>query len=221
MLGLPAILNVAGRRCLIVGGGSVALRRARALLEAGAVVVVVAPRVDEQLAVLELTVERRPFEPDDLKEAFLAVAATDSRAVNAQVAAEARSRRVLVNRTDEPDAGDMVVPAHRREGPITVAVDTGGASAKAAAALRDALLERLDPDWPRLLTLVAPYRGQIQEAFSEAEERRRRLLALTGTAAMAALKKGGEEALTRFCQQLLQPDAGVPNDTEEGSDADA
>lgn len=216
MSGLPAILNIAGRRGLIVGGGSVALRRARGLLAAGADVVVVAPHVEPELAALNVTVQRRPFEPDDLTGAFLVVAATDSAAVNAQVVAEARSRRVLANRTDRPDEGDLVVPAHRREGPITVAVDTGGVSAKAAATIRDELLSHLDPDWPRLLNIASPFRARIQDAFADPDERRRRLVALTGRLAMATLKREGEAALDAFCRRLLEPAQPVPDHATGG-----
>jgi siroheme synthase-like protein len=213
MAGLPAVLCVRERGCLIVGGGGVALRRARALIEAGAAVTVVAPRVDDALAKLDVTLRRRPFEPEDLDGMFLVVAATDSPAVNAQVAAEAASRRVLVNRTDDPEAGDVNIPAHTRRGPITVAVDTGGISAAAAAAIRDELLQHVDADWPRLLERAAPYRERITATFTDAAERRARLVALTSPAAMRTWK-GGAAAFDAYCARLLDPAARLCDQEE-------
>ncbi len=218
MAGLPAVLRVCERRCLVVGGGPVALRRVRGLLEAGAAVTVVAPRIDDALAAMAVTLHRRPFEPEDLDGMFLVVAATDSSAVNAQVAAEAASRRVLVNRTDDPEAGDVTIPAHARRGPITVAVDTGGISAAAAAAIRDELLDQLDADWPRLIEHAAPYRERIAAAFTDAPRRRARMVALTSPSAMRAWKSGGTAAFEAYCARLLDP-AASPYDQQETSHA--
>jgi siroheme synthase-like protein len=218
MTGLPVVLRVQDRRCLIVGGGAVALRRARAMIEAGAIVTVVAPQVDEALADLPVTLRSRPFEPEDLDGMFLVVAATDSPAVNAQVASEAASRCVLVNRPDDPDAGDMSIAAHARRGPITFAVDTGGISAAAAAAIRDELLQHLDADWPRLLERAAPYRQRITAAFSDAAERRARLVALTSPPAMGLWKSSGPAAFEAYCNRLLDP-ARAPYGLEDASHA--
>lgn len=218
MFGLPAVLRVRDRRCLVVGGGAVALRRARALIDAQAAVTVVAPQVHDALAALNVTVHRRPFEPADLDGTFLVVAATDDPAVNAHVADQAASRRVLVNRTDDPEAGDLAVPAHARRGPITLAVDTGGISAAAAAAIRDELLAQLDPHWPAMLEHAAPYRRRITAAFTDPAQRRTRLAALTAPAAMRAWRSGGIAAFEAHCARLLDP-AASPCDQEEAPHA--
>jgi precorrin-2 dehydrogenase / sirohydrochlorin ferrochelatase len=202
MAELPVMLRVVGRRCVIVGGGAVALRRARALLEAGAEVRVVAPRVDAELQTLPVGVEQRPYRRGDLAGALLAVAATDDPAVNAAVAAEAREAGVLVNRADEPEAGDLTIPAHARHGPITLAVHTGGISAAAAATIRRQLSEALDPDWPRLLRIAAPYRELIQRRVPDDAARHERLTRLTGPEAMRTLKERGSAAFETFCDEL-------------------
>jgi precorrin-2 dehydrogenase/sirohydrochlorin ferrochelatase len=195
MAAWPIMLQVEGRRCVIVGGGSVALRRARSLLACGAGVVVVAPQVDPTLATLAIEHVNRPYAEGDLAGALLTVIATDDPAVNQAAAAEAQARGVLINRTDAPDQGDFVVPAHERHGPVTLAVDTDGISAAAAATIRRELSAKLDPDWPRLLELASAYRQQLQRDCADGEHRRERLRRLTDERAMNILKDQGEPAL--------------------------
>jgi siroheme synthase-like protein len=207
MSDLPVMLKVRGRRCLIVGGGGVARRRAGALLEAGAFVTVVAPQIDPELAQLPIHVEVRTYRGDDLDEVMLVIVATDNETVNQQVSADARARGVLVNRADDPDEGDITIPAHTRHGPITLAVHTGGISASASAEIRRRLTEALDPDWATLLQLVAPYRARIQQSTPDRERRRTLLASLTNDTAMALLKQTGPQAVVNYCERLLEPGA--------------
>ena len=100
----PLMLDLTGRWAVVVGGGRVALRRAQALLAAGALVRVIAPRVDPALTSLELTVSRREYRDGDLAGAWLAHAATDDPAVNARVAADAQRLRIWCVRADDAAA---------------------------------------------------------------------------------------------------------------------
>ncbi len=198
------MLRVRGQKAVIVGGGSVAKRRAAALLEAGADVTVIAPRIDPLLEAMTIKIERRGYRHGDLAGAMLVVVATDDMDVNLAVAREATERHVLVNRTDDPDSGDIQVPAHKRIGPITVAVHSGGASAKAAAMIRDELIAALDPQWPTLLQTVEPYRAQAQREITDASHRQTTLKRLADDQAMASLKGGGVEALKQYCQNVIR-----------------
>jgi uroporphyrin-III C-methyltransferase/precorrin-2 dehydrogenase/sirohydrochlorin ferrochelatase len=109
-----------------VGAGAVALRRVRALLSAGALVEVVAPEQDPELAVLGVRLTRRPYRDGDLAGAWLAHAAADDPAVNAAVAAEAERRRIWCVRADDAAASTAWLPAVARHGDVTVAVQAGG-----------------------------------------------------------------------------------------------
>jgi len=128
--GYPLALDLAGRRVVVVGGGAVALRRTRALLDAGALVTVIAPRLRPEFAALEpgVTVAERPYRDGDLAAvgAWLAHAATDDPAANAAVAAEAERERVWCVRADDASASAARTPAVTRHGEITVAVTAGG-----------------------------------------------------------------------------------------------
>lgn len=213
MADLPVMLKVRGTRCVIVGGGAVARRRAAALLEAGASVTVIAPDIDDELAAMAMRgvrIERRGYAPGDLEGARLVVVATDDAALNERVAADARlpgAGGALVNRADDPDAGDVTIPAHARHGPITLAVHTSGISAAAAATIRRELSQSLDADWPRLLETVAPYRRRLQEAVEDPADRKARLVRLTDAEAMRILKAQGIEALQRHCRTIVESEA--------------
>jgi uroporphyrin-III C-methyltransferase / precorrin-2 dehydrogenase / sirohydrochlorin ferrochelatase len=119
-------LDLAGRRAVVVGGGQVALRRARSLLESAANVVVIAPDVLPELARLPVTVLRREYRDGDLAAAWLAHAATSDPAVNRRVAAEAERQRIWCVRADDSAASAAWTPAVARQDDIAVAVTAGG-----------------------------------------------------------------------------------------------
>jgi len=141
--GLPILLDLAGRRVVVVGGGEVALRRARALVEAGADVLVVAPQIRAEFGELGVVSEEREFAPADLDEAWLAMACTDDPAVNAAVAEAAVERRVFCVRADDASGGSARTSAVARTDGLTVAVN-GGDDPGRAVALRDAIAAALD-----------------------------------------------------------------------------
>lgn len=201
---LPMMMKLKGRRCLIVGGGAVALRRAKVLLAAEATVTVIAPQVDPELHTITVTIHTRPFEPSDLDDTFLVVTATSDPSLNAKVAALAAERRVLVNRADDAPEGDFVIPAHRHQGPLTLAVHSGGVSASAAGQIRDQLLGSLDSDWIRLLETIAPYRRRLRNLIEDSKERQVVLRQLASSPMMDILKAGGEQALLEACDDLLE-----------------
>ncbi|HVQ92110.1 MAG TPA: uroporphyrinogen-III C-methyltransferase [Mycobacteriales bacterium] len=142
MTGYPLLLDLTGRRVVVVGGGAVALRRAGGLVEAGALVHVIAPSVLPALAALGVAVHRRRYADGDLAGAWLAHACTDDPAVNAAVAAEAERHRVPCVRADAAAGGTARTPATARSGGLTVAVNADGDPARAVA-LRDAVMSLL------------------------------------------------------------------------------
>ena len=136
----PLFLDVSGRRVLVVGGGPVAARRARALYEAGAHVVVIAPEISDEIAAAEL--HRRRFEPDDVDGAWLVLACTDDREVNAVVASAAAERGIWCARADDANASAAWVPAAGVVDDVQIALTAGGDPARARE-LRDGALRAL------------------------------------------------------------------------------
>jgi precorrin-2 dehydrogenase / sirohydrochlorin ferrochelatase len=143
----PIFLDLSGRRCVVVGGGEVANRKARKLLQARARVVVISPELGAELESVAVEIHRRPYREGDLEGACLAFAATNSREVNAAVAREAKERGVPVNVADKPSEGDFALPSTLRRGRLQVAVSTGGASPTLARRIRDELEEAFGPEW--------------------------------------------------------------------------
>ncbi len=123
----PIMLNLHQKRCVVVGGGTVAARKLQTLLQAGAQVTVVAPQFsDEVLAAVQdsnVILEEKKYEKRQLQDAFLVIAATDSKEINRQITADAP---FLCNNITEPQLGNFSVPAHITQGDITLALATGG-----------------------------------------------------------------------------------------------
>ena len=207
MYDLPVMLKIEARRCVVVGGGRVACRRAASLLEAGAEVVVISPRVDSKLVELDVTIHQRGYESGDLDGAFLVVVATNDPQVNSRVGLDAQAAGVLTNRADDPNQGDVVIPAHARHGPVTVAVSTGGVSAEAASTIRRYLSNALDPDWPRLLQIIAPYRTRAVNEVPDPLLRRQQLKRLASAEALDKLKMEGESGLHQYCLKTVANEA--------------
>jgi siroheme synthase-like protein len=137
----PAALLLEGRRCLVVGGGRVAFRKATKLVEVGAAVHVVAPVLDERLESLPgVVLSRRPFAPEDLDGVFLAFATTDAPAVNRHVLDLCREQRILCSASDAhwPE-GDLILPASFTEDGLTVSISTSGLSCRRSRRLRESL----------------------------------------------------------------------------------
>lgn len=163
-------LDLDGKRCVVVGGGGVANRKARKLLQARAKVVVVSPEVKPELESVAVEVRRRPYEKGDLEGAFLAFAATDRREVNAAVAREAHERGILVNVADEPSEGSFALPSTLRRGQLQVAVSTGGASPKLAQRIRRELEDVFGYEWAGVIAALYKARRDGRRAEDELEE---------------------------------------------------
>ncbi|MBW8827506.1 MAG: bifunctional precorrin-2 dehydrogenase/sirohydrochlorin ferrochelatase [Acidobacteria bacterium] len=161
----PVTLRVEGRRCLVVGGGEVALEKVRALIAAGALVTVVAPEVVAPLGGLPgVTVVRRAYRAADLDGCRLVIAATGDPEVNGQVFADGEARGVWVNAVDDPRHCSFTMPAVVRQGPLSVAISTGGRSPAVASWLRRRLEHELDPAYAELLELLATEREALRSS---------------------------------------------------------
>jgi siroheme synthase-like protein len=152
-------MDLSDRRCVVVGGGAVANRKARKLLQARAEVVVISPEVLPELASVAVKVEQRTYRPGDLSGAYLAFTATDSREVNAAVTREAHERGIPVNVADRPAEGDFALPSTLRRGGLQVAVSTGGASPTLARRIRAELEKTFGPEWSGIVEEYSRARG--------------------------------------------------------------
>jgi precorrin-2 dehydrogenase / sirohydrochlorin ferrochelatase len=166
----PASLVVAGKRCVVVGGGSVAARKTRALVDAGADVLVIAPEVSEEIKALPVKVAERAYRRGDLSAAWLALAATDDPIVNRQVFTDGQDVRVWVNVADDPEACSFTLPAVMRQGPVTVAVSTSGYSPALARWLRERIAADLGPEVALLAELLSEARDALKASGRSTED---------------------------------------------------
>jgi precorrin-2 dehydrogenase / sirohydrochlorin ferrochelatase len=166
----PASLVVAGKRCVVVGGGSVAARKTRALVDAGADVLVIAPKISEEIKALPVKVAERAYRRGDLSAAWLALAATDDPIVNRQVFTDGQDVRVWVNVADDPEACAFTLPAVMRQGPVTVAVSTSGYSPALARWLRERIAADLGPEVALLAELLSEARDALKASGRSTED---------------------------------------------------
>ncbi|VTM90385.1 Siroheme synthase [Raoultella ornithinolytica] len=159
---LPIFCQLRGRDCLLVGGGDVAERKARLLLDAGARVTVNALGFSPQFHVWAdsqmLTLVQAPFTPTLLDTCWLAIAATDDEDVNQQVSDAAEARRIFCNVVDAPQQASFIMPSIIDRSPLMVAVSSGGTSPVLARLLR----EKLESILPLHLGQLAHYAGQLR-----------------------------------------------------------
>ena len=146
-MSLAVMLNLKGKRCVVIGGGAVGARRAQAIREAGGRVVVVAPSVFAAAREAADEVHERGWLVGDCAGAHLVVVATDDPVVNAAAAGEAASAGALVNRADDGPAGDFTVMASQRIGPVTVGVDSGVNNPRVSKAVRGRIAEAVTAEW--------------------------------------------------------------------------
>ena len=162
----PVSLNIGRRKCVVVGGGEVALRKVKALLEHGANVEVISPDLCPELAQLaksqEISMCHHAYETGDLAGAFLAIVATDDAKINRRVAAEARSMAILVNVVDDAENSDFIVPSYLRRDGLTIAVSTSGQSPALARKIRTRLEQEITDQYGVLTRLIGEVRAEIK-----------------------------------------------------------
>ena len=192
---LPLFLDLRGRAVLLVGGGAVAGRKLALLLRAGARVRLVAPAIDaavaEQARHGGAVACLRAFEPGDVADAWLVIAATDDAAVNAAVAAAAGARGVYVNVVDDASASSAVMPAIVDRSPVLIAIGTAGSSPTLARRVR-ALVEAALPErLGALAALAARWRSRVRATLPDLDARRRFWEAVFDGAVARAVAHGG------------------------------
>jgi precorrin-2 dehydrogenase/sirohydrochlorin ferrochelatase len=163
----PVFLDLDGRKCVVIGGGNVALRKVESLLENNAVVSVVSPEVCAELeqvaAAGKISVQRRVYHRGDLQGAFVVVAATNDNFVNNQIAAEARELSVLLNVVDDAEKSNFIVPASVRRGEVIIAVSTSGRSPALARKIKMMLEQDFGEEYAALALVVNDVRRELKE----------------------------------------------------------
>jgi len=204
--GYPVILNVAGVQTVVVGGGRVAARKVEKLLAAGAQVTVVSPELEARLAEWaaqgKIAWRAKRFEPPDIEDACLVIAATDDPDVNVAVY-EARRPHQWLNVVDRPDLSHFTVPATLRRGRLSISVSTGGASPELARRIASELAECYDDTYAEYVEFLARCREEILRRVPQRERRRQLFSAMLDPVFLQLTKEGRLDERERRFQVLL------------------
>lgn len=162
----PIFLNLTGQSCIVIGGGAVAERKVKGLLQAGADVTIISPDLTSHLAGLvgQGKVRRiaRRYQDGDLDGQVLALVATDDPEVDAAVHREGQERGVWVNAADDPSHCDFILPSVLRRGELMVAVSSGGSSPALSRAIREELESYFTEEYAILAEVVGEVRGELK-----------------------------------------------------------
>ena len=147
----PLNLNIKNKKVLVIGGGSVALQKIHALLEAGARLEVISPQIHEELFQLfkqgSLQWKSRKYEKGDLKSAFLVFGATNDREINQQILNEAREKGILFNAVDQPELCDFIIPARISRDEFMITISSGGEAPFLSKMIRKQLEKSFGPEY--------------------------------------------------------------------------
>lgn len=203
----PLHVNLEGKRCVVVGGGKVAERKIETLRKHEAVIRLIAPQATPSLRALAesgaLTWMRNLYHAGHLEDAFLVIAATDARDINATVARDAQERNLLVCCADGFADGNFTTPAQVTRGELVLTVSTGGSSPTLAAVLRERLEERFTPEWAALTALLGRLRPRLQMLMDENARRAAVRRLLDDPEVWAALVQDDQSAAQARAEALL------------------
>jgi precorrin-2 dehydrogenase / sirohydrochlorin ferrochelatase len=211
--GYPVMLELSGRRCVVIGSLAVREGKVEGLLAAGATdVLVVASAPDARLTDLEIlpevVVERRTWRADDLNGASLVVASSADVGEREAIAREARCRRALVNVMDDIPNCDWSAPAIVRRGELVLAIATGGASPALAKQLRATLSQEFGEEWSEVVSVLRAVREETMPSLPDFATRAQRWSDALNLDEAAALVREGrsEELASRLRTRLLAPE---------------
>jgi precorrin-2 dehydrogenase/sirohydrochlorin ferrochelatase len=204
----PLLVNLSGRNCVVIGAGRVAERKARSLLECGACVKVIGPKVTPGLAAMasrgEIELEERRYCRGDLEGAFLVIAATDDQSVQAQVWQEAKERRLLINTVDVIDRSNFIMPSQVRRGDLIIAISTQGKSPALAARLREKLEAIFGSEYAELIELLGSIRDEVATRLPDPEQRKRLWYRLIDSDLLELLRSGNRNLAKKRLSEIVR-----------------
>ena len=193
----PIWLDLSGKRCVVVGGGSVAERKIAALLNSNAYVIVISPvitpAISEWIDKGQLEGILEGYDSQYSMDAFLVIAATSSTKVNEQVYEDAVARGQLINRVDCPEQSNFIVPAVIRRGKLTMAVSTSGASPSLAGEIRHKLEQEYGHEYEPYLDFLSELRLLVQQRIADPMQRRKILKEVLALDILAWIREGSFE----------------------------
>jgi precorrin-2 dehydrogenase/sirohydrochlorin ferrochelatase len=207
-----ACLRLTGRRCVVVGGGEIGLEKVEGLLACDGRVVLVAPDAVPELESLaaegSIAWIRRRYEPGDLEQTFIAIAATNDTATNIAVYQDAEERAMLVNVVDVPSLCNFILPAIVRTGPLAIAISTAGASPALAKRMKREVSAMFGDSYAELAEVLNEVRGWAKGTLPTYQDRKAFFEGIVnGDPDPIELLRNGDEAAVRDLIERAQRQA--------------
>jgi precorrin-2 dehydrogenase/sirohydrochlorin ferrochelatase len=214
----PAILDIAGRTAVVVGGGKVGEGKIEGLLRAGAKVRVVSLAATDTVrrwaADGRIELELRPYESADLEGAFLVVAATADNPTNVRVFEDAEARQMLCNVVDVTHLCNFILPSIVRRGDLAIAVSTGGASPAMARRIRLSLAQCYGDEYAAAMQLLGSLREELKQMYPAPEDRKVLFERMVYSDFMDMVRAGDAEGLEAWVQRCIDEGPGYASPEE-------
>jgi precorrin-2 dehydrogenase / sirohydrochlorin ferrochelatase len=212
----PVMMNLHGKRVVVVGGGRVALRKTLGLLESGAGVTIISPALIPEINVLLLENRINWIEAlfddqllDSLPEIALIFGTTDNREVNLRIYKSAKERGLPCNIADVPDLCTFIVPAVISQGDLTIAVSTGGASPALARRIRENLEKQFGPEYGMMTKLMGELRKHVLNAGADSDSNRKLFSEIVDSELLAALRESDMNRVLEILKEILPKEIDV------------
>ncbi len=203
----PVNLDIANRKCLVVGGGGVGTRKVITLLDCGAKVTVVSPGVSGQLLELAnnglIVLEKSPYRETDLDGMFLVIGTTDDEELNRQISKDAESKNMLCNIADRPEVCNFILPSIVNRGDLTISISTSGKSPALAKRLRIELEEKFGNEYAELLRLMGAIREKLLSQKHEPEAHKQLFEKLISSNLLFMIQNNQKDEIDSLLREVL------------------
>lgn len=203
----PIFINLAGKNCLVIGGGQVAERKVEDLFSYGANIIVISPKAGDNInrwfnqGLIDW--QARQFVDSDLDHAFLVFVATNDALVNKEIVEQCRRQGILANAVDDPPNCDFYVPAVVRRNSLVVGISTEGKSPLFARKMREQLEELIGEEYGQFVDILGEQRDYIKQVIPDIETRKKVFQALVDSDILDLLKMGDEKRIKERMEECM------------------
>ena len=214
----PLMMNLQNKRVIVIGGGRVAFRKTKGLLDSGALVVVISPKLIPEMERLKnqekIEWKEALFDEsilDDYRDAILIFGTTDDRQVNLHIYKAAFRRRLPCNIADVPDLCTFIVPAVISQGDLMIAVSTGGASPALARKIREELEKQYGPEYGKMTKLMGDLRKRVLNSSCDSDENRKLFSEIVDSELLEAIRQSDFYHAIEILKKILPMEIDVEN----------
>jgi precorrin-2 dehydrogenase / sirohydrochlorin ferrochelatase len=204
----PLFVELAGRKAVVIGGGTVAERKIETLLEYGAVVHVISrdltPELQDRLKNGDIRLISREFDESHIIGAFIVIAATNDKGLNQRVSEAAKGLNILVNAVDQPEECSFIVPSIIKRGDLLIAVSTSGKSPALARRIRETLAAQFGKEYEYFLNMMARIRKLLLSEDISEGERGRIFYELVDSSILESIRKQDLPTVASALERILR-----------------